>query len=44
VHQQGVVMAFADVFLVLTFLFVGLAVLALVMKRPAAAGAAGGGH
>jgi DHA2 family multidrug resistance protein len=44
VHQQGVVMAFADVFLVLTFLFVGLAVLALVMKRPVAAGAAGGGH
>jgi hypothetical protein len=27
----------------LTFLFMGLAVLALVMKRPPAAGAAGGG-
>jgi DHA2 family multidrug resistance protein len=33
-HQQGVVMAFADVFLILTFLFVGLAVLSLVVKRP----------
>ena len=33
-HQQGVVMAFADVFLVLTFLFVGLAVLSLLIKRP----------
>lgn len=35
VRQQGVVMAFADVFLVLTFLFLGLAALAVVMKRPA---------
>jgi DHA2 family multidrug resistance protein len=43
VHRQGVVMAFADVFLVLTFLFMGLAVLALVMKRPPAATAPGGG-
>jgi DHA2 family multidrug resistance protein len=43
VHQQGVVMAFADVFFVLTFLFIGLAALAVVMKRPPAAGAAGGG-
>jgi MFS transporter, DHA2 family, multidrug resistance protein len=41
-HRQGVVMAFADVFLVLTVLFVGLAFLALVMKRPAQA--VGGGH
>jgi len=44
VHQQGVVMAFADVFLVLTFLFVGLAVLAMFMKRPPALVAAEGGH
>ena len=43
-HRQGVVMAFADVFLVLTVLFVALAVLALVMKRPPQAPAAGGGH
>jgi DHA2 family multidrug resistance protein len=33
-HQQGVVMGFADVFLVLTFLFVGLAGLSLLIKRP----------
>ena len=37
-------MAFADVFLVLTVLFVALAALALVMKRPPQAPAAGGGH
>ncbi len=43
-HRQGVVMAFSDVFLVLTFLFVGLAALALIMKRPQAPspGSAGG--
>ncbi len=44
VHRQGVVMAFADVFLLLTFLFGALAVLALVMKRPPAAAGAGAGH
>ena len=33
-------MAFADVFLVLTMLFVGLAFLALIMKRPAQVGTA----
>src|SRR5712672_2270197 len=33
-HQQGVVMAFADVFFLLTLLFVGLAALAVVMKKP----------
>jgi DHA2 family multidrug resistance protein len=42
VHREGVVMAFADVFLVLTFLFLALAVLALVMKRPPAAAAPSG--
>jgi DHA2 family multidrug resistance protein len=41
-HRQGVVMAFADVFLALTVLFVGLAFFALVMKRPAQSVA--GGH
>ena len=41
-HRQGVVMAFADVFLVLTVLFVGLAFLALIMKRPVQAPAPGG--
>ena len=42
VHRQGVVMAFGDVFLVLTLLFVGLCVFALVMKRPPEAPAPGG--
>ena len=37
-------MAFADVFLALTLLFLALAALALVMKRPPAAAPAGGGH
>ena len=34
-HAQGVVMAFADVFLLLTILFVVLAGLAVVVKKPA---------
>jgi MFS transporter, DHA2 family, multidrug resistance protein len=42
VHRQGVVMAFADVFLLLTLLFMGLAALGLLMKRPAQAAAPGG--
>jgi MFS transporter, DHA2 family, multidrug resistance protein len=42
VHRQGVVMAFADVFLPLTFLFAALGVLALLMKRPPAAPAPAG--
>jgi DHA2 family multidrug resistance protein len=42
VHRQGVVMAFADVFLLLTFLFAGLGLLALVMKRPPKAPAPAG--
>jgi DHA2 family multidrug resistance protein len=45
VHRQGVVMAFADVFLMLTVLFVGLALFALIMKRPPdAVQGGGGGH
>jgi MFS transporter, DHA2 family, multidrug resistance protein len=36
-HRQGMVMAFADVFFLLTLLFVALAALAIVVKRPAAA-------
>ena len=36
-HRQGAVMAFADVFFALTLLFVALAVLAVLVKRPAAA-------
>jgi DHA2 family multidrug resistance protein len=44
VHRQGVVMGFADVFLVLTVAFVALAALGIVMKRPAAPAGAGAGH
>jgi DHA2 family multidrug resistance protein len=44
VHRQGVVMAFGDVFLVLTLLFMGLAMFALVLRRPPEAPAPGGGH
>jgi len=43
-HQQGLVMAFADVFLVLTVIFVALAGLALLMHKPTSVGGAGGGH
>jgi len=44
VHQQATVMAFADVFLLLTIAFAGLAVAALVMKRPAPVQPGAGGH
>ena len=43
-RQQATVMSFADVFLMLTVLFVALAALGIVMKRPAAVAADGGGH
>ena len=44
VHRQGVVMAFSDVFFVLTLLFLCLVALAMVMKKPAARPGAVGGH
>jgi len=44
VHRQASVMAFADVFMILTGLFVLLAVLAVLVKKPAAPAGAGGGH
>jgi DHA2 family multidrug resistance protein len=45
VRQQAVVMSFADVFLMLTVLFVVLAAMGVMMKKPqAAAGGGGGGH
>jgi DHA2 family multidrug resistance protein len=45
VHQQGVVMAFADVFLLLALVFVAFAPLAVLMRRPAPATAgAPAGH
>jgi len=44
-RREATVMSFSDVFLLLTILFVGLAALGIVMKRPAVpAGAAAGGH
>ncbi len=42
-HQQGVVMAFSDVFLLLTLLFAGLALLSLLVSKPKAA-AGGAAH
>jgi DHA2 family multidrug resistance protein len=42
VRQQATVMSFADVFLMMTVLFVGLALLGLMMKRPAAVAGAEG--
>jgi len=44
VHQQAAVMAFADVFLILTVVFVAIAAGGLAMKRPAAPAAGAGGH
>jgi MFS transporter, DHA2 family, multidrug resistance protein len=45
VRREATVMSFSDVFLMLTILFIALAALGLVMKRPAApAGAGAGGH
>jgi DHA2 family multidrug resistance protein len=45
VRREATVMSFSDVFLLLTVLFVGLAALGIMMKRPAApAGAAAEAH
>jgi hypothetical protein len=44
VRRQAEVMALSDVFLTLTVVFLGCVGLATVMRRPVAAGAAGGGH
>ena len=43
-RQQGVVMAFGDVFLMLALLFAAFGALAVVMRRPAAIPAAAAGH
>jgi DHA2 family multidrug resistance protein len=43
-RQQGIVMAFADVFLMLAVLFVAFGALSLVMRRPAAAPGVAAGH
>jgi len=42
-HRQGVIMAFSDVFLILTALFVALALVSLLVQKPKAA-AGGGAH
>jgi DHA2 family multidrug resistance protein len=44
VHQQGVVMAFADVFLLLALLFAVFAPLAIMLRRPAPDTAGAAGH
>ncbi|MBV8512779.1 MAG: DHA2 family efflux MFS transporter permease subunit, partial [Xanthobacteraceae bacterium] len=45
IRREATVMSFSDVFLLMTILFVALALLGLVMKRPAMrAGAGAGGH
>jgi MFS transporter, DHA2 family, multidrug resistance protein len=44
VRLQAAVMSYADVFLLMTALFLGLAVFGLLMKRPNAEAGAGAGH
>jgi DHA2 family multidrug resistance protein len=43
-RREATVMSFADVFLMLTVLFVALAAMAVVMKRPVPVAAGAGGH
>jgi DHA2 family multidrug resistance protein len=44
VHLQAQVMAFADIFYLLTVLFAMLAVFAVMMRKPPASASGGGGH
>jgi DHA2 family multidrug resistance protein len=44
VHQQGVVMAFADVFLLLCVLYVAFAGMIVLMRKPDPVAAGAGGH
>ncbi len=44
VTQQATVMSFVDVFLLITVLFAGLGLLAVVMRKPAAPAGAAAGH
>jgi MFS transporter, DHA2 family, multidrug resistance protein len=44
VRLQAAVMSYADVFLMMTVLFLGLAALGIVMKRPQAPAGSGAGH
>ena len=43
-RQQATVMSFADVFMMLTVLFVALAALGIIMRRPVPVAAGAGGH
>jgi DHA2 family multidrug resistance protein len=43
-RQEGIVMSFADVFLMLTVVFVTFGALAMVMRRPAAIPGGAAGH
>ena len=43
-HREGLVMAFADVFLALTLLFAAVGVGAMLMQKPPSVGAPGSGH
>ena len=44
VHLQAQVMAFVDIFYLLTLLFAMLAVFAVIMRKPPASAGGGGGH
>ena len=44
VRKQAMTMAIADVFLLLTFLFMGIILLLPILRKPKAAGGGGGGH
>jgi len=44
VQQQAYIMSFIDIFLLLTFLFAGLIVCALAIRRPQSGVGGGGGH
>ena len=44
VQQQAYVLSFVDTFMLLTVLFGGLGVFALMMRKPGRAGGGGGGH
>lgn len=44
VHREAVVMAFGDIFLLFTGLFLLLALGSFAMRKPASAGPSGGGH
>jgi DHA2 family multidrug resistance protein len=44
VHLQAQVMAFADIFYLLTVLFALLAVFAIMMRKPPESAGGGGGH